>query len=143
MIFISKNAEESRKIGEILGRTIRGGTVIVLTGDLGAGKTTFVKGLAKGLGVKSAITSPTFLLIKKHGVQKARSMIESFYHIDCYRLENEKKLQFLGVEEILNDKRAVIAVEWPEKIKKLLPKSAIKIKFSRMSENERKISIID
>lgn len=143
MIFISKNTEETRKIGEILGQTIKGGAVIALTGNLGAGKTAFVKGLAKGLGIKSTVTSPTFLLIKKYGIQKARPKIESFYHIDCYRLENEKKLQFLGVEEILNDKRAVVAIEWPEKIKKLLPKSAIKIKFSRMSENERKISIID
>lgn len=141
MIFISKNAEETQKIGEILGRTIRGGTAIALTGDLGAGKTTFVKGLAKGLGVKSTVTSPTFLLIKKYSIQKVRSMVESFYHIDCYRLENEKKLQFLGIEEILNDKRAVVAVEWPEKIKKLLPKSVIKIKFSWTSEKERKISI--
>lgn len=143
MIFISKNAKETRKIGEILGRTIRGSAVIALMGDLGAGKTTFVKGLARGLGVKSTVTSPTFLLIKKHDAQKARSAIESFYHIDCYRAQNEKKLQFLGIEEILKNKRAVTVVEWPEKIKKLLPKSVIKIKFSWINENERKISIAD
>ncbi len=142
MIFISKNAEETRKIGEILGRIIRGGAVIALIGDLGSGKTTFVKGLAKGLGVKSAVASPTFLLIKKHSIRKARSKIESFYHIDCYRAENEKKLQFLGMEEILKDKRSVVAVEWPEKIGNILPGNAIKIKFAWFNENERKISII-
>ena len=143
MIFLTKTFKETQKIGKILGEIINSGAVIALAGDLGAGKTTFVKGLAKGLGVKNTITSPTFLLIKKYAVRKARSKIESFYHIDCYRLENEKKLQCLGIEEIIKDKRAITVIEWPEKIKNLLPKDAIKIKFEWAGENERKISIVD
>ncbi len=143
MIFITKNFKETEKAGEALGGLIRGGIVIALIGDLGAGKTTFVKGLAKGLGLKKTVASPTFLMIKKYSLKKRGAKIKSFYHLDCYRAENENKLRLLGLEEILKDERAAIAIEWPEKIKKLIPKNALKIKFKWLNENERKISIAD
>lgn len=141
MVCITKNSKETEKIGEILGQTIKNGAIILLFGDLGAGKTAFVKGLAKKLGVNNPITSPTFLLIKKYAIKDNEFGIENFYHIDCYRAEDEKKLQFLGIEEILNDKKAVVAVEWPERIKKIIPKDALSIKFKWLNESERKITI--
>lgn len=141
MVFITKSGEETRRMGEILGRIIKKGSVIALTGDLGSGKTTFIKGMAKGLGIKNTVTSPTFLIIKKYEILKARTRVKNFYHIDCYRMENEEKLQELGIEEILKDETAVTAIEWSGMMKRLLPKNAVKIKFEWVSENERKIFV--
>lgn len=141
MIFISKNFKETQKIGEKFGKTLACSAIICLEGDLGSGKTTFIKGLAKGLGIKNAVTSPTFLMIKKYEIKRGGCAARSFYHIDCYRADNVQKLQFLGIEDILKEKSAITAIEWPEKIKDYIPERAITIKFEWVSENERKICI--
>jgi len=114
--------------------------VIALTGELGSGKTTFVQGLAKGLGIKARIISPTFMLIRKYEIRYTRYerriaddvlRFASFYHIDLYRLEEnvESEVRNLGVEEIWNNPENIVAIEWAEKIEKMIPKSAKWIKF--------------
>lgn len=115
--------------------------IIALEGDLGSGKTTFAQGLAKGLGVKEQITSPTFVLIKRHPLkfQDSRFKFQEFYHIDCYRIEKFWQLQELGFEEIINNPQNIVAIEWPEKISEILPRGAIKIKFEFINEDKRKI----
>lgn len=133
--FITSNFKETQKLGELLARELRGGEIICLSGDLGAGKTTFTQGLLRGLKVKGPYTSPTFLVMKEYK-QKKRNI----YHIDAYRV-NAKDILNLGWEEIVADKSNVIIVEWAEKIKKIIPKSALWLKLQWVSEKKRKIVI--
>lgn len=135
--------------------------VLALTGDIGSGKTTFLQGLAEGLGIKDKILSPTFVILKRfrihpikyrkavispraklfNRVKNKKSKFVNFYHIDCYRLKNEKDMMNLGFKEIIKDKRSIIAIEWAERIKKIIPKDAFEIKFKIGSGNSRKLVI--
>ncbi len=103
---------------------------------MGAGKTTFVRGFAKGLGIKEKIISPTFVLIKQHQIPNSKKLL---YHIDLYRLENSNLIKNLGLEEILNNSNLII-IEWAEKIEKLLPKDTVKIHLNKKKNNERVIT---
>lgn len=133
---ITNSDQETFAFGLKLGRLCRGGEVFALCGDLGAGKTRLVQGLAQGLGIKSRITSPTFNILK---VYKASKKIRSFYHIDAYRLRSEKDLIALGAQEFFSLPDAVIAIEWADKIKKIWPKDARVIKIRPLSEVKREI----
>lgn len=125
--------EETQKLGEKIGSDLKKGTILALFGELGSGKTTFVQGLAKGLGIKRRIISPTFIIIRKY-------QISNFYHIDLYRIE-EEDIGELGLIEILKDKSSIIAIEWAEKLGKLLPKKRIEIHFEYLGENKREIKV--
>lgn len=109
--------------------------VLALQGELGAGKTSFVQGLAKGLGVKGNVLSPTFLIVKSYPLAKGKT----FYHIDCYRLRSAKELSRLGWKEIVEDPRNVVAVEWADRGSSLLPKNALRISFFHKALNAREI----
>ncbi len=115
--------------------------VFGLIGDLGSGKTTFVQGFLKALGVKKKITSPTFVLIKNYPIpQLTNSLI--VYHIDCYRIKKSKELLDLGLKEILNNPQNIVLIEWAEKIKRILSKNTIWVKFEHgEKENQRTIKI--
>lgn len=117
--------------------------IIALSGDLGSGKTTFIQGFAKGLGVKEKITSPTFVLMKKFNINNQQSTInyQYFYHIDCYRIQKPEEILGIGFKEIISHSKNIVAIEWSEKIEKILPKDFIKIKFDFGNENTRKITI--
>ena len=104
-------------------------------GELGAGKTTFAQGLAKGLGIKRRVISPTFIIIRSYENEK-------FYHVDLYRIENETDIKELGIKEILKNSKNIVAVEWPEKIEKLIPRNRIETYFEYIDENRRKITIV-
>ncbi len=121
----------------------RGAFVLALQGELGSGKTTFLQGFAKGLGIKEKITSPTFVIMKKFKIpskkNKTGSKYEFFYHLDCYRLEKPKELYALGWKEIVGNRYNIVAVEWAERIRHLVPKSSLWIKFLLKRKNERKI----
>ncbi|HWA52075.1 MAG TPA: tRNA (adenosine(37)-N6)-threonylcarbamoyltransferase complex ATPase subunit type 1 TsaE [Patescibacteria group bacterium] len=140
MEIITKNAEETFRLGEKIGsdliRLSAGTQTIALSGDLGSGKTVFVQGLAKGLGIKNRIQSPTFILMRRYG---------SFYHLDLYRLENnvERQVEELGLFDIWKQKNNIVAIEWAEKVKSILPKETIFINFENVNENERKITITE
>ncbi|MDD2732033.1 MAG: tRNA (adenosine(37)-N6)-threonylcarbamoyltransferase complex ATPase subunit type 1 TsaE [Candidatus Pacebacteria bacterium] len=110
--------------------------VIGLLGDLGAGKTTFLQGFANGLGVKERVLSPTFVILRKFKIKR-----RFFYHIDCYRLKSPKELLDLGFKEIIHNHLNIIAVEWADKVKKIMPKNSIWIKIDSMGENKRRIII--
>lgn len=120
----TNSAAETRRLGASLGRTLRGGEVLELTGPLGSGKTTFVKGLAQGLGVKAIVRSPTFLLARAYPLPRGQTL----YHLDLYRLKNSDELLALGLSEILNQ-RNIVVVEWPELLKTSLPQGTLKIQF--------------
>lgn len=141
-VFITNNYLETQNLGKESARNIlEKNRVIALYGDLGSGKTTFVQGLAKGLGIKKRIISPTFIIVRKYElrIKNHESRIINFYHIDLYRTESEKDVESLGIEEILNDSQNIVAIEWAEKIKKLLPKKRIDINFFYEKDDRRKI----
>ena|SRR6185436_1423685 len=116
-------------------------TVIALVGELGAGKTTFAQGFLKQLGVKSHVSSPTFLIIKPHTLRKLP--YTRAFHIDCYRLNKPQELIALGLKDILKNPAHIVLIEWPKLIKKYLPKNTrwITISHSKLKETRgRRIS---
>lgn len=141
MIYLSKGPKETEKLaGFLLNKFLKiyfkKTLVIALEGELGAGKTTFAKGLAKALGIKTKIKSPTFNLIKYYS---ASSNI--LYHIDCYRLRDHRDLLLLGIREIISKPENIVLIEWSDRVREILPKKHIKIHIDHISKNERKITI--
>ena len=141
--YITENYKQTQKIGGDFARELlklppqKGAVILELRGNLGGGKTTFLQGLAKGLGIKEKILSPTFVIQKRFKLKNKR--FESFYHIDCYRFKQAEDILDLGFKEIIYNPKNIIAIEWPEKIKKILPKKTIKLKFEFIDENIRKV----
>lgn len=143
MIIRSKSDAETREIGFGLGKKLaknfsknRLSPVLCLYGELGTGKTTFIRGLAKGLGIASRITSPTFTYQRVHGGSP------KLYHFDCYRLEGPDELLIHDLHEAVSNRDGIIAVEWSEKIKHHLPEKHTDIYFEYVDENEREIKIL-
>lgn len=129
--YISTSDDETQRLGEEFASQLQSGDIVLLYGDLGYGKTTFVKGAMKGLGIQERIISPTFTIIRTHG---------NVHHIDLYRLEGEKQLEEIGLQEILRDPAMITFVEWPEKIKKL-PQKYIEVVMNINTDNTRTINI--
>ncbi len=139
--FITKSAEETRNLGEELSIALKKGNVVALYGELGAGKTTFVQGLSKGLGIKRRIISPTFIIVRRYKLTTHNSKIKSFYHIDLYRVGSPADIQSLGLDEIFESQDSIIVVEWPEKLGSKLPVKRWNIKFEHQQDkNKRKIT---
>jgi tRNA threonylcarbamoyladenosine biosynthesis protein TsaE len=142
MKFITYKEEDNLKIAEdfILSVNPKDKAVVVgLYGNLGSGKTTFTKSVARVLGVSDEITSPTFVIEKIYELQNKKFL--HFIHIDSYRLEREDELVSLGWNEIISDKNNLIFIEWPEKVSGIMP-DHIKIKFSTLDDpNSREIDI--
>lgn len=115
-------------------------TILALFGDLGSGKTTFTQFIAKELGIKEQITSPTFVIEKKYKCTLGQSF-KYLIHIDCYRLNNKEEMLRLDWSEIIHDPNNLIVVEWSERITEILPKDCVKIEFAFISESERRIEI--
>ena len=129
--------EETISIAKAAAKKIKPGTVIALSGNLGSGKTTFIKGLALGLGLEdqNGVTSPTFALMH---IYPSKPPV---YHFDLYRLESIKEIQDIGFEEFISDPAVITCVEWAEKAGELMPKNALKIQFTILDENSRKITL--
>jgi tRNA threonylcarbamoyladenosine biosynthesis protein TsaE len=128
--FVTTDFKQTQKLGELLSRELRGGEVVCLSGDLGAGKTTFTQGLLKGLGAKGPYTSPTFVIMKKYG--------EHIFHIDAYRVGADDILN-LGWKEIIADKNNIVIIEWAERVSDIIPKDSLWVNFEWKGEKERKI----
>lgn len=137
---VTKNSAETEKLGELLAKTIQGGgaTIISLEGDLGAGKTTFTKGFATGLGIRDTIQSPTFVILKLYSVK--HRVFDRFVHIDAYRI-GVKDLPTLGWDEFIKDRKNIILIEWGDRIKKALPKNTLHIRFRHNKKDKRIITI--
>ena len=134
---VTKSETETRKLAVKLAKTLKGGEVIGLVGDLGAGKTAFVKGLAQGLGIKKRISSPTFVLMKVYPVK--HKSIKHFVHVDAYRIKKAKALTEIGLEDYSKANDAIVVIEWADLVKKLLPRKSIRIQFIHLKNNERTI----
>lgn len=148
--FITNSYKQTQKLGEKLAKEIlkqglsKKATVLALRGNLGGGKTTFLQGFAKGLNIQNKVLSPTFNIYKKFQIPNPKSQISKFkhfYHFDCYRIKNAKEILEVGFKDIILNSENIIAIEWSEKIKKELPKSAINIKFDFIDKNKREIVI--
>lgn len=111
--------------------------VIGLSGELGSGKTTFVQGFAKELGIKERIISPTFVILKKFKIKNFKFLT----HIDAYRIKNYKEILDLGWKDMLVNPKNIILVEWPEKIKKIFPRQHFWLNFSHKGKNTRGVDI--
>jgi len=134
MEFFSSSQEDTIKIGYEVGSCCRGGEVVALYGTLGAGKTVFVKGLAKGLGINDNVTSPTFAIV--HSYEGRLPLL----HFDMYRLSGPDELIDIGWDDYLDGKN-VLAVEWSENVAELIPKDAIRVTITAAGENSRSISV--
>jgi tRNA threonylcarbamoyladenosine biosynthesis protein TsaE len=145
----TESPTETKKIAGLLVKDMMGpnkreaACVLALEGDLGGGKTTFLQGLAKAMGIKDKILSPTFVIMKKFLIpEKKKFFFKNFYHLDCYRITKAEDIFVLGFSEIISDPENIVAIEWSEKIKSTLPEKVIKIKFGFISDEKRKIEII-
>jgi tRNA threonylcarbamoyladenosine biosynthesis protein TsaE len=134
--FLTHSPEETIALGRELAQSLRPPQVVVLTGDLGAGKTTIIKGLAEGLKAESQenVTSPTFTLVHEYRGPKA-----TLYHIDLYRVDSPRQLETLGIDD-LRDERSLILLEWGEKFERFRKEADAEIRIERLGENERRIT---
>ncbi len=132
---LTKTPAQTKKFGQKLACRLKGGETLALIGDLGSGKTTFVKGLAHGLGIKNKITSPTFVLFKPYQIKL--KTIKQLIHADCYRVLGQEILK-IGLAEYLNRPDTVVVIEWAEKLKKF-PPHTIKIYFNHGKNAKERI----
>lgn len=135
---ITKNEEETMLVGLNLAKTVGKGVVFTLVGDLGAGKTHFVKGFVKGIGSQDLVTSPTFTLLNIYDSGRV-----PVYHFDMYRLSSKEEAEELGFHEYFDLKSldGIVLVEWPSQVAGLINCPHIEIKIEKLEENKRKIII--
>ena len=161
---ITNSAKQTQSIAKVLAEEIlkskyeKRAIILALSGELGAGKTTFLQGFAMGLGIDEKINSPTFVIMKRFEIEDQSTKIsrkfsarpstfkkvlwfKNFYHLDCYRLNDRKEILDLGFKEIISNPENIIAIEWGELIKKILPKDVIKIEFRHLEGDKREILI--
>jgi tRNA threonylcarbamoyladenosine biosynthesis protein TsaE len=136
--FTTNSPEETIVLGRELASLLAPPKIVVLRGDLGAGKTTLVKGIAEGFEAASHddVTSPTFTLIHEY-----RGSVVTLYHIDLYRIDTQRELETLGLDDLMTD-NSVLLIEWGEKFARFQRERDVEIAIERISENNRKIEVI-
>lgn len=136
----TSSAEETIALGRELAKSLQPPKLVLLRGDLGAGKTTLTKGIAAGFGAaeEEEVTSPTFTLIHEYRGERA-----TLYHIDLYRIETERELATLGIDDLLLEPGNVVLIEWGEKFPRLVRERDAEIAIERIGENERRITVAD
>lgn len=132
---ISHSVQQTEEFAKQLAQSFTGGEVVLLMGEMGAGKTHFTKGLASGLDIDETVTSPTFAL---HNSYVGRLTLN---HFDFYRIEDSEEVAILGLDEFFYDKRGVAVIEWSQNIQDLLPKHCIVISIDKLGDNSRKITV--
>ncbi|MDB5290850.1 MAG: hypothetical protein JWL69_2091 [Phycisphaerales bacterium] len=133
---LSRSPAQTQKIAGELARSLKGGECIALTGDLGAGKTQFVRGLLRGLGgVPRSVSSPTFMLLNVYETGRL-----TVYHLDAYRVAGPEDFEAIGFTELL-EQGGVVVVEWASRVSELLPKGHIDVRIEPVSERERRIEV--
>ena len=128
--FISTSREETEKFAQKFAKTLRAGDVVLLNGDMGAGKTLFSKGVALGLGIEEEVTSPTYAYMNDYDGR--------LFHYDCYRIESVEQAEQLGLADYF-DMGGICLIEWAQNIAPLLPRVVKRVKITKISENEREI----
>lgn len=142
MIFTSHSLTDTQKLAQKIATQLRGGDILCLTGELGAGKTAFTKALAKSFGVKTTVRSPSFNLLKTYPLPKIKNRPQLLVHLDCYRLSQAQEAIDIGLTDYLANQNAILIIEWPEKILAKLPKNrTLLVRFEMLLENKRKITL--
>lgn len=134
--FFSHSAEQTRRLGWRLGRLAEPGDIVLLRGPLGAGKTQFAQGIARGLGVDRVVRSPTYTLVSVYDGDQMR-----LYHVDLYRVEDDADIATVGVEEYIAYEDGVVVVEWPDRGREWLPTEALSVELEHVDETKRRIII--
>jgi len=152
----TSSSEETKRLGEEFSKRLSaarrrdedGAAVVVLSGELGAGKTTFVQGFLRGMGIRRRAPSPTFVIVRRYRAPRAGSGavrkegVPQIFHMDAYRLKDASHLAALGFGEMLRDPRNIVLIEWGERIKDAIPRGAARIEFGYdKKEGARKIKI--
>ena len=137
---ITKSDKETFDFAKDFSKELKGGEVVFLEGDLGAGKTVFAKGLSEGLGYEKNVSSPTFVLMRIYELGKNKK-IKTICHVDAYRLSSEDELLDIGIKDYINEPETVVIIEWSERIKRKIADKVIKVKISFKSETSREIKI--
>ncbi len=137
--YITHSAEETIALGREWASKLRKHRMVILHGDLGAGKTTLVKGIAEGLEAASQddVTSPTFTLVHEY-----RGPEVTLYHVDLYRIETERELATLGLDELFASEGNLVVIEWGEKFPRLVAECGAEIRIERSGEQERKLTVV-
>lgn len=139
MKLITKSPEETEKLGEDFARKLRPKDVVFLVGNLGSGKTTFTKGVAKGLGITTRIISPTYVVLRSHSVKNGP--IRTLYHFDLYRLKDEKETLGVDFTDYLEDENGIVIIEWPQVSQYIIKRKTWKVIF-QIREDMREIEIL-
>lgn len=134
----SRSDSETEQFAEKLARLLPRGAVIAMHGNLGAGKTVFARGFARGLGIAEAVSSPTYTIIQEYKLPDGY-----LYHMDLYRIPDSASALGFGIDEFLNDKRSYALIEWPERIADILPPEALHLQLIHTGENTRILKFID
>ncbi len=134
ILFRTKNGKETLKLGVKIGKLLRPGAVVALTGELGAGKTLLTKGIVKGAGLKAYVKSPTYVLLH---IYRGKIPV---YHYDCYRLKGPADMEKIGYEEYFYGKGITI-IEWAERVSEIIPATAVKVAFKILRGDNREIGI--
>lgn len=137
--FISHNLADTENIAQDLLSNLADKSILALSGNLGAGKTTFVKFLAKALGLEENITSPTFVLLKAYDIDFAD--FKKFVHVDCYRLDAKEDLADIGLQDYVADTSNLLLIEWADKINNLPQDKVLNIRIEILGETERKFIV--
>lgn len=133
---ISTSEEQTEKIAAQLALSLPRPAVVTLTGDLGAGKTVFSRGMARALGVTGPISSPTFTIVQEYDIDHG-----ALYHMDLYRISDDEEALAFGIEEYLLDAKGICLIEWPKRLSWLLPEQIFAVDLQHVSETEREITL--
>ena len=133
MDFFSRSPEQTRRVGSRLGGVLQAGDVICLQGELGAGKTTFVQGIAQGWGSLDSVSSPTFILVNMY----RRADQSQLFHMDAYRLESTLEAEELDLDSMLA--QGALLIEWPERMNGLIPTERLWVNLEHIDEEEREM----
>lgn len=151
-VFKSNSPEQTRSFSTRFAKAVlrcgpgKKAAVIALQGELGSGKTTFLQGFARGLGIKEKVLSPSFVIMKKLKIPSyrphaSRFRFRDFYHFDCYRIDNQKELLALGLREIITRPQNIVVVEWADRVHGAIPRDSTWIRFHLRGKSEREIRI--
>ncbi len=140
MNYLSKSEKETAALAKQFVQSLKSGRTVGLIGNLGAGKTAFVKAVAKALNIKQSVSSPTFVLMRAYKVTKHPG-INHLVHVDAYRLNNAESLRAIGLDDYIDDPSALVLIEWADRVKAIMPKKASVIRFKHTTPTQRQITI--
>lgn len=139
MQYLTHSHEETYKLGRTIARTLQGGEVVCLTGELGAGKTVFTAGVISYFAPKARVLSPTFIIVRHYNIQNHK--VGHIYHADLYRIAGVDKGLYQEIEEFVNQPDSIVIIEWAEKLGRFLPPARREMKFAVQDDSARMITV--